>query len=87
MGMKFTQGAEGKYDDLATMVREKAEARAVVLVVVGGNKGMGFTVQEATIPGVPRLLGARLAELLHGVADCIAQGAPPTGETTEIKSE
>ena len=36
----------GKYDDLCTAAREKAAAEAVVLIVVGGKKGHGFSVQQ-----------------------------------------
>lgn len=35
----------GKYDDLATWVREQAQARAVIVMVVGGSKGSGVSVQ------------------------------------------
>jgi hypothetical protein len=38
----------GKYDDLCTLVREKAgvdEDGAAVVIIIGGNKGPGFCVQ------------------------------------------
>jgi hypothetical protein len=35
----------GKYDELCTYVREQAEAGTVILIVLGGNKGHGFSVQ------------------------------------------
>ena len=35
----------GKYDDLATHVREHAKARAAIVIVIGGEKGSGFSVQ------------------------------------------
>lgn len=35
----------GKYDHLATSVRVKADARGVILLVLGGNLGSGFSVQ------------------------------------------
>ncbi len=35
----------GKYDHLATYVREQTAASAVVLIVVEGDKGPGFSVQ------------------------------------------
>lgn len=48
----------GKYDRLATDVRTKAEAKAVVVIVVGGNKGSGFSVQATveTVLALPALL-------------------------------
>jgi hypothetical protein len=54
----------GRYDDLATLVREcsgMGDGRGgVVVIVVGGNRGNGFSVQadEATI-----LLMADLLEM------------------------
>jgi hypothetical protein len=35
----------GKYDDLCTEVREKAQARGVIVIVFDGNKGSGFSCQ------------------------------------------
>lgn len=35
----------GKYDDLATLVRESTQASGVAVIVVGGTKGAGFAVQ------------------------------------------
>jgi enoyl-CoA hydratase/carnithine racemase len=35
----------GKYDDLATTVREQAHADGVVVIVIGGDKGNSFCVQ------------------------------------------
>ena len=35
----------GKYDELATMVREKSHARSVIIIVMGGDKGDGFACQ------------------------------------------
>lgn len=50
----------GKYDDLATYVREKAEAKGVVLIVIGGPEGPGFSVQGdlATMVMLPSMLRA-----------------------------
>lgn len=39
----------GKYDDVATMVREKTDAACVVVIVIEGNRGDGFSVQTDTI--------------------------------------
>lgn len=48
----------GKYDALATQAREQAKARGVVLVVVDGEHGAGFSVQGemAVIAALPKLL-------------------------------
>jgi hypothetical protein len=53
----------GKYDDLCTLVREKAEADGVVVLVFDGNKGSGFSVQG------PVSLTTTLARLLRNMAD------------------
>lgn len=35
----------GKYDDLCTYVREKSGAVGAIVIIIEGNKGMGFSVQ------------------------------------------
>jgi len=52
----MTAGA-GKYDELCTQVREQANADGVVLLIVNGRHGNGFSVQapidvHATLPTV-----------------------------------
>lgn len=48
----------GKYDDLCTYVRTEAEAKTVLVVILEGNKGSGFSVQGDIndVAGVPTLL-------------------------------
>jgi len=58
----------GKYDQLATYVREQAQAEGVVVMVHRGDKGSGFSVQGP----LPYLL--KLPELLRLVADAIEEG-------------
>ena len=53
----------GKYDDLATIVREQARAAGVMVMVFGGNLGEGFSIQAT-----PELT-SRLPELLRYIAD------------------
>jgi hypothetical protein len=36
----------GKYDAEATLVRERTEAHTVVVIVLGGLQGEGFSVQS-----------------------------------------
>ena len=55
----------GKYDDLATYAREKAEAEGVIVLVFGGNKGGGFAVQ------LPAYLLAELPNFLRNLADSV----------------
>ena len=55
----------GKYDDLATYVREQANAHGAVVIVIAGDKGSGFSVQATE--DVTR----RLPALLRSLADDI----------------
>jgi hypothetical protein len=55
----------GKYDDLATLVRQQAGAKGVVVIVIDGPAGSGFSVQAA-----PALL-PHLVGLLRTMADAV----------------
>ncbi len=48
----------GKYDDICTLVREKTDAEAVVVVIINGNRGAGFSVQghQPAVVYLPDLL-------------------------------
>jgi hypothetical protein len=62
----------GKYDDLTTHVRETTNAQAVVLIIVDGNRGNGFSVQSTQ-----RFVdGGVLVKLLRDMADEIEEAAP-----------
>lgn len=52
----------GKYDDLCTEVRTKAEAQGVIVIVIDGKLGNGFSVQA----DVDTL--SRLPEMLESIA-------------------
>lgn len=61
----------GKYDALCTEVRERAEAGAVILVVVEGNLGSGFSCQiEAgdLVIDLPGILERIAADIRKGLA-------------------
>lgn len=53
----------GKYDDVCSYVSWKTEAAAALVIVIGGNKGAGFSLQTAD----PAILEA-LPDLLEHVA-------------------
>jgi hypothetical protein len=55
----------GKYNELCTYVREKAEALGVVVLIFEGNQGNGFSVQAP-----PSLAGA-LPAMLRDMANQI----------------
>jgi hypothetical protein len=49
----------GKYDDLATYVREQSNASGVAVIIFGGTRGAGFAVQgtfefNASLPSILR---------------------------------
>ena len=68
----------GKYDDLATHVREQAEAKGVVVLVFGGPKGNGFSVQgdlplQMLLPDLLRTVAASIERDLDQVAKDICK--------------
>lgn len=62
----------GKYDDLATHARVQSEAGFVLLLILGGKHGSGFSIQlhtplGETLDEVPRMLEA--TRLLRTIAN------------------
>jgi hypothetical protein len=53
----------GKYDDLCTYVREKTVAAGAIVIVIGGARGSGFSVQ-----GTDPRIAMRLADVLDELA-------------------
>ncbi len=49
---------KGKYDDLCTYVRETTKAHSVIVMVFGGDKGTGFSVQahDLVVITLPKIL-------------------------------
>jgi len=61
----------GKYDQLATQARTDAKARGVVLIVVEGEYGSGFSVQADTrltmqVPELLRFMAKQIETDLGG---------------------
>lgn len=56
----------GKYDDLATYVREQSQADGVIVIVYNGNKGQGFSCQVTDLR-----IHAAMPSSLRAVADQI----------------
>lgn len=48
----------GKYDDVCTLVREQTAALGVIVMVINGKHGHGFSVQAdpMTLAGLPEIL-------------------------------
>lgn len=65
----------GKYDDMCTMVREATGAQAVVVVIVGGSRGDGFSVQaeQCEDPKANKIIWATIAGSLRAVAKQIVE--------------
>jgi len=57
----------GKYDQTATVARITTGAKGIVLMVIGGDKGSGFSVQA------PMEIQMNLPQLLRNLADEIEQ--------------
>ena len=48
----------GKYDDVATLVRERTNADGVAVIIFNGDRGTGFSIQAdlATTLSMPDIL-------------------------------
>ena len=48
----------GKYDEETTWVQARTQARGVILIVIGGNQGEGFSCQTTpeVLPLLPKML-------------------------------
>lgn len=69
----------GKYDDFATVVRIGTSAKAVIVIVVEGDKGSGFSVQaqEGMVLNLPAVL-RRVADTMEAVdEENKTETAPP----------
>jgi hypothetical protein len=60
----------GKYDDLATEVRAKAKAEGVVVIVINGHLGGGFSAQLSP------LMTLQLPQILRDIANQIDAKGP-----------
>lgn len=60
----------GKYDELATHVQEQTGARGVLLAVIGGKLGEGFSVQASAdvLVALPAILRTIADQIEAGVA-------------------
>ena len=56
----------GKYDDVCTRVREELRATGVIVAVIGGDLGNGFSVQTTSLeitgalPGILRDMAGQI---------------------------
>ena len=57
--------APGAYNDTCSEIRERHKAEAVILIVAGGDRGEGFSMQA------PLVFSLKLPSILRAVADSI----------------
>lgn len=82
---KTVFGQAGKYDAEAQQALRTTAAAVAVLIVVDGNRGMGFSVAADPLrPGAVETAmgGPTLPELLRKMADLLDAGCPPSGGVT-----
>jgi hypothetical protein len=55
----------GKYDDLCALVRNRAMARGAIVIVLGGSKGSGFSLQgdEELTRRLPEILEEMIPQI------------------------
>jgi len=63
----------GKYDHICTVARESTQATAVVVIILEGNKGSGFSVQADA--GVNSAVLTDLTAMLRVIANQIEMDA------------
>lgn len=59
----------GKYDDICTYVRDAAQAEGVLIIVINGEKGSGFSAQ------LTGQLAAEVPDMLENMAKQIREDA------------
>lgn len=61
----------GKYDDLCTLVREGTGAQAAIVIVLGGNRGSGFSCQAdlATTIALPDMLESVARQMRESISE------------------
>lgn len=61
----------GKYDAICTVVREETNAQAAIVIIIGGNKGTGFSCQSAGGPlqDLPEILETVARQMRESMKD------------------
>lgn len=75
--MTKEMGKAGKYDAVSAKVLVELGASAVMVAVIGGPMGHGFSV--SCLEPINDALQAELPRLLRAIADRIDSGGKPTG--------
>lgn len=68
----------GKYDKVCTEVREKMQAKGVLLIVIDGEKGTGFSAQlsatmlcDGTVSHILREMAAQIEKETCTIHNCL----------------
>lgn len=62
----------GKYNNECTLVREKTDAKGVLLIVLDGKKGSGFSCQADAL--ITLKLPAMLEDIARQIRESLKQG-------------
>ena len=80
-------GKRGRYDDLAQLVRREARAGVVIVLVLDGKHGHGFSVCQRRDGVTEPVHGAKLAEFLRMMAEEIELDPTPSGFSSHVESD
>lgn len=77
--MFVTDANPGKYNDLCTHVRKASHAAGAIVIVVGGDKGEGFSVQGdlTFMMAIPKMLRRVADEVENDNTQIQAAGEMP----------
>jgi len=82
----------GKYNDLLTAARTQAGSDAAILIVFGGNKGSGFSVQapldiQLGLPGILRYLADEVEREIVDLPDEVERYENENPKDASVPSE
>lgn len=72
---------QGKYDDTVTKLREELEADAVVVLVIGGSKGHGFSCQAP--PEIIKNMPDMFEAVAHQMRKDLSNNLHPEPQTAQ----
>jgi hypothetical protein len=80
----------GKYDEECTEIREKTQSKGVLLIVIDGIKGGGFSAQMtpehmAKMPGVLRIVAEQIERDMQN-PETLSNAEPEEEEKVDVGS-
>lgn len=76
--------SQGKYDDICTMVLQQTGAAVALVIVMGGNRGSGFSMQIEALRESPAFIN-KIPDLLRDVAAGVEQQIKEGGVEVDTK--